>query len=255
MSKLIERIKKLGQSEETVVGFGSSRREIRQPTILLIGRTSASNVGSVGDAEVDAIVVEGLTEEMNGIASTLKDKIWGVGTEKLSSEQATSLKEDGADFVVFNADSTDAAVLDNDDLAAVLVVNGAIEDEQARGLRSLSIDAVLYIPNEELSELSVTRLGQIQTASSAIGKPTIVVVSDTIGPKQIETLRNAGVVGLLVDLSSTDRVVELRETIDNLPRKKRRSEEPNPPLVPFGGGSLTVEPNEPDEDDFDEDDY
>jgi hypothetical protein len=255
MSKLIERIKKLGQSEETVVGFGSSRQQTRQPTVLLIGQTSASSIGSVGDTQVDAIVVKGLAEEMDSVGSALDGKVWGVRTEILDVDHATSLKKQGADFVVFNADSTDAAVLDIDDLGAVLIVNGAIEDEQARGLRSLSIDLALYVPNEELNELSITRLGQIQTAGSAIGKPIIVAVSDGISPKQVETLRNADVVGLLVDLSSTDRTAELRETIDNLPRKKRRSEEANSPMVPLGGGSSKTEPDESDEDDFDEGDY
>jgi len=251
MSKLIERIKKLGQSEETVVGFGSARQQTRQPSILLIGQTSASGIASAGDTQVDAIVVQSLAKEMDSVSSTLDGKVWGVRTESLDVDRATSLKEQGADFVVFNADSTDAAVLDIDDLGAVLIVNGAIEDEQARGLRSLSIDLALYVPNEELNELSVTRLGQIQTASSAIGKPTIVAVSDGISAKQVETLRNAGAVGLLVDLSSADRIAELRETIDNLPRKKRRSEETNSPIVPFGGGSSKTETEEPEDDDFD----
>ncbi len=255
MSKLIERIKKLGQSEETLVGFGSAAKATGQPTILLIGQTSASNLKSVGEAKVDAIVVEGRAEEIDGALSALKGKVWGVRSESMNADQAVSLKTQGADFIVFNAESTDAAVLDIDDLAAVLVIDGGIEDDEERGLRSLSIDAALYVPSEELNDLSVSRLGQIQTARSAIGKPTIVAVSHDVGAKQVETLRNAGVVGLLADLSSADRIDKLRETVNNLPRKKQRSEKANTPLVPFGGNRTATTSDEPEEEDFDEDDY
>lgn len=255
MSKLIEHIKKLGQSDEAVVGFAASARAKREPTILLIGQTTIYGLESLDDTPVDAILVKGDIGQLDSVASTLEEKIWGVLPKTLNAAQAVLLKKQGADFVVFDGDSTDATVLDVEDLATVLIVNRSLDDEQARGLRSLSIDAMLYVPNDQIGDLSVARLSQIQAARSGIRKPTIVAIPDTLGAKEIETLRNAGIVGLLVDLGSNDKVRELREAVDNLPRKKRPSDETSSPLVPFGGSHSTTGPEDPDDDDFDEDDY
>jgi hypothetical protein len=170
----------------------------------------------------------------------------------LTADQAKSAEESGADFVVFDAGSTDAAVLDIEDLASVITITDSIEDDQARGFQALSIDAALYSSGADSKNLTVVALAQIQAVRSSIRKPTLVRVSSSIGTSNVETLRNAGIAGLVVELSSASEADGLRKIIDSLPKKKRPSNESTSPLVPFGLGAGASSQGSPDED---EDDY
>jgi hypothetical protein len=56
-----------------------------------------------------------------------------------------------------------------------------------------------------------------------IGRHFLMAAPSNLGSSDLEVLRNAGIGGLVIDLSSTEDVSKTKEAIANLPRHKQKS--------------------------------
>lgn len=230
MSKLIDKLEKMGEQAPSPLGFGAAaRRNNLASQIMLIGRTTpdalAQDAG-LSEAQVDAIMVlmDSWEEDaVNRAADSLHDKLWGLRLSAVSAEQAALLKEKGCDFVAFEPRNTAAAVLNDEDLGKLIVLDGHLDENTARAIHTLPIDGTLYSPASGLQGLTVQQLIEIQQARSMVDKPFLIESPVDLGTSELQAIRNAEIAALVVDLSSLEAVAKLKEAISNLPRRKPRS--------------------------------
>ena len=245
MSRLIDRLERVGQQAPIALGFGAAtRREEAVPPMMLIGRVSQEQLtkGKKGDnlpdAEVDAIVVSWTSWDKRaakGIGDALKDRLWGAQTDEIDQEQAAQLKEIGCDFIVFEPETTAGAVLNDEDLGKVMALGSDLTEEVARAIHELSIDSALFSPKEEMLPLTVGRLIGIQKVRGLLDKPFLLDAPLDLESAVLESLRNGGITGLVVELTSAGAVAPTREAIAKIPRRRPEGRSRNIPLVPLAG--------------------
>ena len=229
MSKFIERLDKVGQETSAPLGFGTaSRRDASSSNMMLVGTISSDGLSKnrgASEVEVDAIVVSLDSPEgksIDGVVDSLKDRLWGVRVGAINEEQAAQLKEKGCDFVVFEIGETAAAVLNDEDLGKLVAVAPDLSEDLAHAIHELSIDGVLFSPEGDLLPLTIRKMVDIQMVRGLIGRHFLMAAPSNLGSSDLEVLRNAGIGGLVIDLSSTEDVSKTKEAIANLPRHKQK---------------------------------
>mgnify|MGYP002823032817 FL=1 len=225
MSKFIDRLQKTGTQSATPLGFGAATRKSEiTPSMLLLGRTDGANVKDAADlSRLDAVLVSLKSWEkrtMNAAGNSLKDKLWGVTGSGIGRDQVELLKEKGCDFIVFDAENTAAAVLNDDELGKIISVDSDLDEETARAIQELPIDGVLFSSADSMLPLTVQKLIEFQLTRGLVDKPFVMVAPPGLGGSDLELLRNVGVSGLLVEASSSESVANTREAIAALPRRK-----------------------------------
>ena len=228
MSKFIDRLEKVGYRKPTPIGFGAAaRRDEADPQIMLLGHVSLDEVtkGRVLKAEVDAFLVDLSSWDegaIGGLAESLKDRLWGVGIDGIDADQAGLLKEAGCDFVVFQAEHTAAAVLNDEDLGKLISVDADLDEDVAHAIHELSIDGALFSPGGDLLPLTVQKLIEVQQVRGLVDKPFVMSAPSGLSPGDLEALRNVGITGLMVEVSSLKAVAGTRKAITGLPRRRPR---------------------------------
>lgn len=252
MSKFIEMLTKVDEQAPAPMGFGQSRADRRSANALAIaGAVAPSGLAKAKTAvkNVDAVLLNSTDKDQKTLdkaADKLNDELWGVRGGAVSAEQARHLVETGCDFIVFDAEGSSAALLDIEDIGNVVTIGDELDDDMARSIAGIPIDAVLYTPGELDLPLTVGGLLAISRIRGLLDLPYIMAVSGAITGDDIAALRNVGIAGLVMDLAASDDIAGTAEAIKNLPRKKPRNNRSSA-LVP------QVAANDPLE--YDDDDY
>jgi hypothetical protein len=229
MSKLVDLLDKAGEQQPAPMGFGpASERAQPAPQLILLARVLSDEIikdPSLGEVDVDSFLVALHSEDaatIDAIAATFGERPWGVRLSEFSAAQASLLQGKGCDFIVFESMATQASVLDEEDLSAIMTMTADTDEETARALNQLPLDAVLYGPSLRQLPLSVETAVEIQKVLGRLEKPLIVEAPEGIGERDLELLRNMGVAGLILDLDTKDdidRMAKMRRAIEELPRR------------------------------------
>ena len=254
MSKLIDRLQRAGQFAPAPLGFGAaSGRGEAAPSILLVGLAAqeelARSPGSA-TAPVDALLVSqgsGSSDSLSKLADAVEGRLWGARVSRANQDQVADLKEMGCDFIVFDADDTSAAVLGDEDLGKLLAIGPDLSEDLARAIHELPIDGVLFSPQDDLLPLTVKKMIDIQVVRTLVDKSFVMVSPGGLGRPELETLRDAGIEGLAVDLSDSQAVTDMKEAIAQLkrPRPKART---SLAMVPRASGHIEPPGHDGDED-------
>lgn len=246
MSKLTDLLDKT-QTASPGIGFAASRQSAAVPSIALIGRATAAELaedGSLAASPVDALLIT--LDASDGVAvgrvsDALGERLWGARVGSASSDDIGVLKEAGCDFVVFDAEGTSAAVLNDSDLGKVIAVGfdePEFDEEEAKAIRTLDIDCALLTPPDGLMPLTVQKILSIQKMRSTVRKRTVLNVPADTGKSELETLRNTGIAAIAVTLSDAGSEAQrIKDDIANLPRRRTQGRGTSSPSVGFGGGS------------------
>ena len=239
------------------MGFGLRKAERRSAKALAIAGTVAPSGLTRAKAavkSVDAVLLNSTDKDQKTLdkaAAKLSDELWGVRGGTVSAEQARHLAEMGCDFIVFDAEGSSAALLDIEDIGKVVTIGDDLDDDTARSIAGIPIDAVLYTPGELDLPLTVGGLLAISRVRGLLDLPYIMVVSGAVTGDDIAALRNVGIAGLVMDLAASDDIASTAKAITNLPRKKHRHNRSSA-LVPHVAAD---DPQGSDDDDYpDEDD-
>ncbi|MDA0770527.1 MAG: hypothetical protein O2821_09910 [Chloroflexi bacterium] len=260
MSKFVEMLEKTRDMTPEPMGFGAARHSKRNPSIVLIGQASADDLeknAKLADAQADAILLTVATSNekaLENASTVLKDKLWGVRVGSVTEQQAASLKEKGCDFIVFDPENTEAAVLNDEVLGKIIAVNSEIDEDTGQALHLLSIDCAMFTSDESLTPLTVQRLLDIEIVRGIVGKMFIMSAPADLGKSELEALRNGGVAGLVVNLSAAEDIANTKKTIDSLPRRPDRGRGGLMAQAPTAGFGAFASANAPDEEEDDEDD-
>ena len=227
MSKLVQRLERLGRDAPAPMGFGFSSR--RQPTpqmLLLASCATAEEVSEEALAHLDGVLLTSSnpTDDVNA-----GDTPWGVMLPEAGADAIGPLRQKGCDFIALTAGGIHLDSLKDEDLGRVMVTPRDLSTERAHSLGDLPVDAVLLA--EALSPpLTLQALMDLSALRGEIGKPALVFLSSVPSAWEVECLRDIGVDGVVMDAShaSADELEALKQHILALPRRRPRGERPTP---------------------------
>jgi hypothetical protein len=245
MSKLSELIRRTARAETTQIGFATTATKPR-PTMLLAALVQSSPKAAVVGV-ADVVLVQGSSNAASRPDGS--DAMWGIWLQDGAGDAAT-VREQGYEFIVFGGNEAPASLLLEEEAGLVMQVQEELPDSLLQALQWLPLDALLVHWD---GTLTVRRQLELQRLSGFSRKPLLLSIEGEPQAGELEALREAGVIGIVVDLTKSGgeaRLKALRTTIDGLrPRPKRtRAEAPVVSIAP----SFVVsrpEPEEPDEDD------
>ncbi|HWC30566.1 MAG TPA: hypothetical protein VG845_10845 [Dehalococcoidia bacterium] len=247
MSKLADAIRRSQRVEAAPMGFGTARR-VATPTMLVGFRGPVADLAAAS-ANADLLLIEVSGGDLDGgrlkeMRSSAKDLPFGVLPKATPAIKPGDLRAAGLDFLAFEPESTPASVLLDDDMGYVLILPDQSDDMARdlflRSLEPLTLEA-LYI-NGVPSSLTVSQQIALARVGLITRKPLISQVQPEISSEDLQCLRAAGVVALVVD--SPEGVTRVKESVAALPARRQRKDDR--PVVSLPRGQA---PPEDDDDD------
>jgi hypothetical protein len=242
MSKLTDAIRRSQRVESAPMGFGAARPAPK--ATMLVGYLPADGATADKGREAGADVlllrsadVAGLNKLQNG---TSPAGVWA----DFAAVATSDLQKAGVDFLVLDPDTTPAATLLNEDLGYVLVLPKDPDELLLHSLEPLSLDALLL--TDLPSPLTVTRQIELTRVSAFTRKPLICQVKPDVSSEDLQCLRAAGCVLLLIE-GAPEGITALKERVLSLPAKRRNRDER--PVVSLPRGQAPAAEDDDDDDD------
>lgn len=216
------------------MGFGSAHAaDPKIPLLALVASipTPDANMAAVaaqGGADALLIQVGSVEKELGDLekaAQAAGDVPCGVTTEAVLPEDVDKLLSAGADFVMLNTDVAPGAILGNESIGKIAVIDPYLDDTLLRALDRLPIDAIL-VDLDQGNELYLT-LREVMACRRIVDmvrKPVMVRVSNKLAADDLANLRDMGVESIQVALSaasSDENLARLRKLIDELPARRK----------------------------------
>ncbi len=249
MSRLADKIKRATRVVGAPIGFGVGAERRALPTLLCLLRLDKDQAGKIGDAAAagaDAVIITGLeAARLEGVLKKLGDVPAGLRLGNAERTAVAAAREAGADFVLLDEQSSAEVVLE-ERVGFVVGAGTDAGDAELRALGGLPLDA-LEVPAVR-EPITLRRLMELRRLSMLSQTPLFIEVSVEAGPSQLEVLRDAGAVGVIIDGKSAGKLAALREAVLSLPPRGRRREERTEAVVPSLSGVFSVEVGEEPED-------
>ncbi|MDP2953809.1 MAG: hypothetical protein Q8O76_10905 [Chloroflexota bacterium] len=255
MSKLVDKLEQAGGSSPPM-GFGAARARTKTVPMLVIARLprpdremAALAVRGGADAVIVSLVhADKEDEALSQTLKALEGLPWGAAPDELGAEGLSHLKEKGCDFAVFGSDRAAAGVLLEEEVGKVMEVETSLPDSQAAILDPLPIDALLV--KGEFAPLTVQRVVELQRLGDLTGKPLLCLATQAPLKGDLESLMEAGVRGLVLDLSGDGKgelLGALRQAVDALPAARRKPRRRVGAAILPSYGAVEVEEEEEEE--------
>ena len=227
MSKLVQRLERLGRDAPAPMGFGFSARRQPAPQMLLLASCAApAELSEEALAQLDGVL---LTSSNSTDDIKTGETPWGVMLPEVAGDAIGPLREKGYDFIALMARGVHLDSLKDEELGRVMVTPRELSTEQAHSLGDLPVDAILLA--EPLSPpLTLQALMDLSALRGEIGKPALVLLSGVPSAWEVECLRDIGVDGVVVDAAHAGaaELEALKQHILALPRRRPRGERPAP---------------------------
>lgn len=248
------------------MGFRLAPAEVSKPKMLLVASVAADDLDGAADylAGVDAGLLaipelDAGAEAFPKVSQAAADIPWGGwlgGMEGTSNEAVEQMVKAGCDFVVFPAATTSLAILQDDRVGRILQVEPSLSEGMLRTLNDLPLDAVL-VAGEQQGDYPVTwhHLMLFRRFVSLVTKSVLVSVPSNMTARELQTLWDAGVDGVVVAAASGQPAAgwkELRQAIDGLVFPSSRKQGKMRALLPCPGGKGTEVTTEEEEEEEEE---
>ena len=223
-SKLVDRLRQIARGPVAPIGFGRAT-EVRVPALALIvslARNDVELAKAALNGGADAVllhlnqerpeagvkfgILDVESETLRAVAGASGDKPWGVdlGEGPATADEAKGLVELGADFISARAASASASLLIAEGLARVISVGRDLSPYLVRIIGEMPIEVVevsLLDTNrsQPLTILDVMRYRQIVDLTR---QSVVVRTQGIIKPDDVRALREAGVLGLILDIAT-----------------------------------------------------
>lgn len=248
MSKLADAIRRTMRAEAAPMGFGAARTSPK--ATMLVGVLANSN--SLAKAQgADLVIIDRRGGRVSASdiskAGEATQAIVGLRARDADRASLAEMRKAGLDFLIFDADSTPASALLEEDLGYVLALPDKPEESLLRSLEPLSLDA--FYVDDLPSPLTVGRELELMRVGVFGRRPVMGRVKPDVDKGELECLRAAGVAVLL--LEDPAAVEALKETVLSLPPRRPRREER--PAVAIPRAAVQLEPEHEHEDDDDDD--
>lgn len=252
-SKFLERLDEIREGAPPRLGFGPSRGEKTPGMALAISANGKDGATAAAALSPDAVIVSGpgIAAEIGQAAASAR---WGPRDDALSAGIAAAWREAGADLIVFSLTGTDLDATTSRDAARILTLDPQTPAEDLRDINPLPIDAVLITIPGDPAQWTLQDLAAVTRITSRVGKHVLAEITGAPAPGALEALRDAGIAGLVVDLSIGETAIaQLKTDLLNIPRPgaNRRS---RPSAILPGSVYAPRRPAPPDDPDDDDDD-
>ena len=253
MSKITERLTKLGQTERSGFGFGARATSTKVPVILIgISIKKASDAANV-DADLFILAADSKGAPQ---ATAVKDaEIWGVSISGGSAKEIDAAVEAGADFVIAEGESATGAALRDDDTAKGFVVSADVTEDRAKAIEAAPFEFLVLDGTGLKLPLNVGSVFDVQEELARYSCHIFLKVTEVPDQINLELLRDIGISALIYDggsISSED-LATLRKTIDLLEPKKQKSSAGA--TIPRAGESSAQDDDDDHDHDLDDDDW
>lgn len=261
MSKLLDKLGKIGKGNTTPMGFGATLSREKTPPLLVIGilrKDYAKGATSLAQAKGDASLfyIADTASVTAKACNALGSIPWGVWSESMGVQDIQKLKEQGCDFLVFQGEAVALEALEEDEIGRILVLPAETEDRVLRTLDDLPVDALLLrLVDSDASPLTLGHLMQIGAIRGMTSKYLLVERPAPPSRRELEALRDAGVDAVALDVATTtaDQMTQIRQELLDLPRRKPRAERSAAVLPYIGTRPGRAKPEEEEEEEEEED--
>ena len=255
-SKFIDRLDEIREGAPARMGFGPARSS-KTPGLALLLVASQDHPAATAQAAAlapDAVLLAGIPgpDAAAALRETLAGVLWGVQTAgPLPAVDAQAYRDGGAALLAFGLAGTALGAVTDKDTARLLLTDPATPPEDLRDLNALPVDAALVpLAAGDAGELTLEDLARLARVGARVGKHLLAQVAHPPQPAELEALRDAGVVGLALDVSAgAEAIAALQQSLLNMPRpganRRRRSSALLPGAI-YGGPQPEPE-DEPDE--------
>ncbi len=257
MSKLIEKLERISEGRGQPFGFGPAANRVKTLPLVVIATLpegDARAAAAAAAAKVDAVLVTGASPRKADaipakLMSEMPDIPWGVSLDSVTRDDMERLAGAGCDFVVFSIAGSRAAALNAEKPGKVLRIDPSLDENLARTISRLQVDAVFLQPaGKGEGGLTVEQLLVYEWLVGVSGKYPIAAMPPGMPVEDIESLWALGVVAVAADLAVSDpaeRLSRIKEAMEKLPAKRRRSKGRFMASLPVSSGVPSSEP--PDE--------
>ena len=258
MSKFIDRLNRVARATPQPMGFGHAKSTSEKLKMLLVVSLSQANPDNLADyvtgADAGLLPISKpsqATENIQAISGLTPAIPWGVWLKGFTQGEIKPIVKAGCDFVVFPAVDTSLTMLRDDKVGKILEVEVSLNEGLLGTVNGLPVDAVL-IDSKHKEEHSLTwqHLMLFQRFASLLAKPLLVSVPSNITANELQALWEAGVDGVIIEVSDknpADKLKELRRAIDKLSSTSRRKRGKAEALLPYIGGETEVVAEEAEE--------
>lgn len=152
----------------------------------------AAGAGALLSPSVD--LVASLVEAAEGLPV-------GVRIDAASTTATKQATDNGADFIAFNDEESEAEAFLEHEPGRALLMEGKIDDEQLRLIASMRLDAIIVgTPPQPLTVRDQLSLRRITDATRT---PLIVPIGDAPNKNTLHAFRNAGALAILTPSNPT----------------------------------------------------
>jgi len=233
MSKLVKKLRQINESAAQPLGFKRTSVLPSQQMLLIMALPQKDSVAWLAKAEVDAILIhspdlEQGVQTLRQVANSVGDIPCGLWPEAMTEEGMKQLKEAGGDFLIFEASTAPAILLQEEELGKVLKVNLPQDESLISAINELPMEVVLLEVKGKGEVLTISDLMYCQWLADLVDKPLLVATHQELTDKEIQSLWEAGVDGVVVEIEEKqlqERLTRLSQALKALPpRRKRRGE-------------------------------
>ena len=233
MSKLVKKLRQINEGAAQPLGFRRTSILPSQRMLLMVALPQSDRVAWLAKAEVDAISIhsqdlEQGVQTLGQVVNSVGDIPCGLWPEAMTDEGMKQLREAGGDFLIFEASTAPAILLQEEELGKVLKVDLPQDESLMSALNQLPIEVVLLEVKREGEVLTISDLMYCQWLAGLLDKPLLVATQQEMTDKEIRSLWEAGVDGVVVEIKeeqAPERLIRLSQAIRALPpRRKRRGE-------------------------------
>ena len=239
MSEFVKKLDQVSRGAGRALGFGAAGKA-RTPPMMLITSLSHADTEMVMLAvsgKADAVLFDikdlaGQVDSLSLVGALLEKLPWGVRLPEADIEGMNRLTEAGCDFVMLGPEAA-AGVLHEEKMGKVLEVDMSLKDGLVRAIGQLSVEALLLVEDNQSGPLTINQLLNYHRLSEFVDKPLLAVLPREL--TDLEALLDAGIKGVVMELSGKDLEVRLKEvqgSIQNLTASKKKSKGENHPVLP-----------------------
>ena len=248
MSKLVKKLRQIYGNAAQPLGFRAASAPSGKQMVLIacLQEGESGRIAEAAKAEVDAILIHSQGPEkeqaLGQVAGAVGDIPWGLWLDAMSEGCLEQLREAGADFIIFEASTTPAVLLQEEDTGKVLKVDLPEDEGLISTINQLPIEAVLVKVKKEGEVLTISELMGCQWVADAVDKPLLVATQGELTDKEIQSLWEVGVRGLVVEVKEKQlgkSLTRLSQAIGALPAKLKRHGESRA-VLPYLENDSTV---------------
>ncbi|MCD6358367.1 MAG: hypothetical protein J7L90_00160 [Dehalococcoidia bacterium] len=223
MSKLLDKLQDYSHKQSQAIGFRTQPSSSKEQTSPIVVSLSSSDIGLIPDiiaVGIGAILINiklgrQTKTTLTKISKAARDIPWGISTTNIEAKQISMLLKAGCDFIVFDAATTPASLVEEENIGKILRIEQMTDNEPIEVVGQLPIDAI-FIDNQELPNPSIQHLMLCQYLSETTGKPLLFTTPLEADNKGLKSLHQYGVCGIVTKIRAGYSRDELQRIVLNI---------------------------------------